>query len=537
MSRKKLSFARAVIAGFWFLLFVIIFAGGVNFLPKELIISVTDIQFVPILGQMLNGVTIAFFLFSGLLILSLLFGRIYCSVICPLGIFQDVIIRVSTFFRKNRKKRRYSFHKAKNTLRYTILSISVLSLLSGSLALWGYLDPYSIFGRIFSTLFRPLFFEVNNLLVLAFNYFENYSIHPMHTHGFSWLASLFSSVFLSVIIIMSVYRGRLFCNTICPVGAFLGLVSKFPIFRLLSNRDACINCKKCVTVCKAECIDPESFAIDYSRCILCFHCIDNCPVEKGITFTKAQIKIEKIEKETNKIGKGRRQFFLLTGAAISSLTLFGQRRYGNGKKARKRDGKGRAKKTGTAVETVRSQPILPPGALSYNHFTKTCISCHLCVSSCPTGVLQPSYFEYGLKGILMPKIDPSASFCNYDCVVCGEVCPTNAITELTKEEKRVVSIGKAVFHKYNCVVFVDGKNCGACAEHCPVKSVRMIPFREGLLIPEVDQSLCIGCSACEFICPTHPYKAIFVEPLKVHELAEKPNFEKTNFEIEEEFPF
>lgn len=138
----------------------------------------------------------------------------------------------------------------------------------------------------------------------------------------------------------------------------------------------------------------------------------------------------------------------------------------------------------------------------------------------------------------MPHFDPHTSFCNFECTICGEVCPTGAILPLTVEDKMQTSIGKAHFEKLNCVVFVNGENCGACAEHCPVKAVRMVDYgSDGLRIPEVNQALCIGCGACEYICPSRPNRAIFVEALQVHELADKPIKVENTFEIEEEFPF
>jgi ferredoxin len=145
---------------------------------------------------------------------------------------------------------------------------------------------------------------------------------------------------------------------------------------------------------------------------------------------------------------------------------------------------------------------------------------------------------YGLKGILQPRMDYITSFCNYECKLCGDVCPTGAILPLLLEEKKLTQLGKAKFVKENCVVETQKTDCGACSEHCPTKAVQMMPYWRNLTIPEVTEDICVGCGACEYACPTDP-KSIYVEGNPTHQQAKEPRQEKLDVDIDykEEFPF
>lgn len=162
----------------------------------------------------------------------------------------------------------------------------------------------------------------------------------------------------------------------------------------------------------------------------------------------------------------------------------------------------------------RQTPIAPPGTLNFDHLREKCISCHLCVSKCPSHVIKPAFLDYGLGGMMQPKLYFDHGFCNYDCTLCGEVCPTGAIQPLTKEEKNSTQMGQVQLIIENCIVYYDETSCGACSEHCPTQAVHMVPYKEHLTIPEIDQTICVGCGGCEYVCPAIPYKAIYVEGLQ-----------------------
>jgi ferredoxin len=191
------------------------------------------------------------------------------------------------------------------------------------------------------------------------------------------------------------------------------------------------------------------------------------------------------------------------------------------------------------IPIFRKSAISPPGSIGVERFNSKCTACHLCVSACPTQVLQPSFLEYGFTGMMQPRMDNITSFCNFECKICSDVCPTGAILPIDLEKKKLAQIGKSVFVKDNCIVQTQKTDCGACSEHCPTKAVRMIPFEGKLFIPETRDDYCIGCGACEFACPTKPHKAIYVEGNRVHQLAKKNVEEKKQEKIDykEEFPF
>ena len=194
-------------------------------------------------------------------------------------------------------------------------------------------------------------------------------------------------------------------------------------------------------------------------------------------------------------------------------------------------------KSPSTVREEKNYPVCPPGALSIEDFNKKCTACSLCINACPNGVLQPAFREYGLAGMMQPVMNYHKSFCTYKCTICTEICPTNALQPLILEAKKLTQLGKAKFIKDNCIVKTEKTACGACSESCPTKAVYMIPFEGNLLIPEINDDICIGCGHCEFACPTTPYKAIFVDGNAVHLAAKKPENEKSDIKTPTEFPF
>ncbi|MCG6908521.1 MAG: 4Fe-4S binding protein, partial [Deltaproteobacteria bacterium] len=331
---------------------------------------------------------------------------------------------------------------------------------------------------------------------------------------------------LILVALLSARRGRLYCNTVCPVGALLGLFSKCSMLRIGVDPDACTGCRLCERVCKAGCIDIRQKTVDVSRCVDCYNCFAVCR-NNGLRFeNRWKRQNQRVQPEP-----GRRRFMVGMAMAVAGVA---SNAFGQTKSIQSRP---------TTIPEQITAPVTPPGSASAAHFMSTCTACHLCVSACPSRVLVPSLFQYGLSGMMQPRMDYHAGHCNYDCTVCLDVCPSGAILSLTPEEKKLTQLGVAKFIKENCVVYTDNTNCGACSEHCPTKAVKMVPYlttaTRQLVIPEVNPDICIGCGGCEYACPTKPYKAIYVDGNPVHKAAQKPVVKKIEQAVDSnaDFPF
>jgi ferredoxin len=475
-------------------------------------------QFIPSILSFISVVSFAAIGFIIVIFITLLFGRVYCSTICPLGILQDVF----TFIRKKIKHKNYWLTKPFTKTRNIILVATILVFLLGSSIGLNLLDPYSNFGRIVTNVFRPLLIGINNLASYVLEIFDSYMISPVEFKGINIFSLSFSFLVLVTVGWMSYFHGRIFCNTICPVGSFLGLLSKISLFKIGIIESNCISCGECETVCKSNCIESESKYIDFSRCVGCFNCFDTCP-SIGISYVPRYSNYDEVSYD-----KDKRSFLKKIGVFIIGSSIIA--------KAQEKIEVYIKNKT----PENRTNPVSPPGSISIENFTNNCTACHLCVSSCPTQVLQPSFLEYGLLGIMQPRMDYLSSFCNYDCKICTEVCPSGAIISNDLESKKSIQMGKAIFIKDNCVVYTQKTDCGACAEHCPTKAVKMeLDLEVNKKAPKVTDEICVGCGACEFACPTIPYKAIYVDGNAIHQKAQKPKEEKIDEAIDykEEFPF
>jgi len=494
--------------------------------------SLAHIQFVPALLALNFGIL------TFLVLLTLLFGRIYCSSICPMGVFQDIVAWISK--RTAKKKKKYSYSPPKTILRWSILIATVVLYLFGITTLLGLLDPYAAYGRMATHLFKPVYMAGNNLLAAIFMSFGNYKFYFVDIFVFSFFSLIVSVVtFLGVGFLAWKY-GRTFCNTICPVGTILGVLSRFSLFKIRIDTDKCTSCGVCAAKCKASCIDFKGKKVDNNRCVDCFNCMGSCKFSalsyKQKMFGKKEKKImsdvafDRIgnalgdafnhsfskQPETATIDKGKRRFLLASAtAAIATPTLLA---------------KEKASLLNGGISYTRQTPISPPGALSTEQFQSRCSSCHLCISKCPTNVLKPAFTEYGIGGVMQPVMFFEKSFCNFDCTICSNVCPNQALKSLTKEEKHKTQMGHVVFIEDICIVPTKLKSCGACAEHCPTQAVKMVPYKNGLTIPVIKTDICVGCGACEFICPVRPHRAIFVEGNKVH-IEAKPFITEAKKEI------
>ncbi len=519
MHSPVLRYLRYFFAILSFIALAFLFIDYRNLIPVGAFKAATWFQFGPSLVQFIHaaGITSAGFIF--ILIITLLLGRVYCSALCPLGILQDVMIRIEKWFRK---RKIFRFRKG-TWWRYVFLGLAALSLFTGILTVFNLLDPYSNFGRIFSTLAKPVVVLTNNLASGILGESSPVTINRFPIRGFDIASIVYPLIILLLLLFLTWKYGRLFCNLVCPVGTLLGLVSPYSIFKVSLDKTKCNQCGKCSAQCKAQCINIKTQEIDYSRCVMCFNCIGPCP-DNGVNlgrFSPLKATALTTETETGQ-SKSRRKF--IGSAFLLGLAghLFAQEK------------KGGVFEKPTTLAEKKTSAVSPPGSGSVEEFMNKCIACHLCVSACPTQVLQPSLLKYGLQGFLQPYMDYHANFCNYECVVCGNACPTGAISEITVEEKKKIQLGRATFVKENCVVYTYNTACGACSEHCPTKAVNMVPYKPGLTIPEVDQSICVGCGACEYACPVKPFKAIYVDGNPVHLAALPPKEEKLERNVEDE---
>jgi len=497
----KLRILRIVLALVSFTLLTFFFLDFAGLFPQQYF-TLAAIQFIPAL---LAG---SFLIVGILAALTLIFGRVYCSMICPLGIYMDVVTWIRKRF-KPRMKQTYS--KEKRWLRLGVLAGVIVSYVAGLTVVLSLLDPYSAFGRMVTHLFRPVYMAGNNVLAELFSHFGNYTFYHTDIFVHSLASLLIAVATLGVVSFLAARHGRTWCNTLCPVGTVLGYLSALSLFKMRINESTCISCGKCAKACKASCIDSKNSQIDATRCVACFDCIDACN-EHSITYTlkrkanpatpsgeSTERKMASVEAEAKgeTIDESKRQFMgaLAVTALAAPSTLLAQ---------------AISIPTGR-VPFKRAYPISPPGSISAEHLLDHCTACHLCVAKCPSQVLKPALLQYGVGGLMMPVMNFDHGFCNFDCTLCTDVCPTDALKPLTKEAKHKTQMGRVVFILHNCVVYTDETSCGACSEHCPTQAVKMVPFKDALTIPSVDPAICVGCGGCEYVCPAVPYKAIHVE--------------------------
>jgi ferredoxin len=504
----------------FFILFTVIYLNLSGLAVQKLYNYLTYLQFIPSIIKFVSVISILATGFAVVIIFTLLFGRVYCSSVCPMGTLQDIISFIS---KKLNKKKYFKFKKGYGILKYSILTGTVLSFFTGGIILINFLDPFSNTGKVFTNLLRPVLIFVNNFAAFGLGKLNVYWLYPIEIRGMSYAAIGFSLIVLGTIGFMSYTRGRLFCNSICPVGTILGLISKYSIFKISIDRDNCISCNLCEKVCKAGCIDKKNKIIHFERCVSCYNCFSVCP-KGGIGYSNSLGKRGEVTPCV--VDNKRREFISKTFLYVIGLSTIS---LGQIKVIPKKLSK---------IANIKKHAVCPPGSRSIAHFTGRCTACHLCVSGCPTQVLQPSLWEYGFTGVLQPHMDYKASFCNQECVICGQVCPTGAILPLTINEKKLTQIGKTNFIKENCIVETEGTECGACSEHCPTKAVQMVPYKN-LHLPEIKNEYCIGCGACEFACPVRPYKAIFVDGNEIHQMAKKKVEGKIEqkVDLKSDFPF
>ena len=479
---------RTILAAMFFTLITLLFLDFTGTLHCWLS-WMAKVQFLPAV-MALNFVVV-----GALVVLTLVFGRIYCSVICPLGVFQDLLARL------RRKKNKYSYSKEVRWLRYPMLIVFVVAGVAGIGSLFQLLAPYSSYGRVATMIFQPVWKAANNLLAMVAEHYESYAFYGVDTWMRSLPVFIIAAVTLVVLFVLAWLGGRTYCNTICPVGTILSFFARFSWMKIRFDEEKCKNCSLCSKNCKAACIDFKSHTVDYSRCVVCGNCIDSCKFG-ALKYSGPFVKTGKASVD------GSKRSFLIASALVSTAAMAQ-------KKEKLMDG-------GLAdiedkVAPERQTLLTPPGSLSFQNLSTRCTGCQLCVSECPNQVLRPSS---DLLHLMQPTMSYEHGYCRPECTRCSEVCPAGAIKPVDKDEKTSIQIGHAVWIKKNCVVLTDEVECGNCARHCPSGAIEMVPMEadneESPKIPAINEAACIGCGACEYVCPSRPFSAIYVEGHEVH---------------------
>ncbi len=447
---------------------------------------------------LLPGLGFAVFMF----LLAFFFGRAFCGWVCPLGALIDFCAPLNVFIRKIVRRRVTEGEPKKaRFVKYALLVCIAIGAAAGFQFAWLF-DPITIIVRAFSFNIHP---AVNKAIDSAFAWIIGAAGYPIWLDmTYNWCRDNFlsvtvprfphSGVILSVfvgIIIACAWLRRFWCRYLCPLGALFALPARFSLLR--RRVDSCREgCSACKNVCRMNAISDDGAYIA-EECILCWDCIAVCsdPGAGFVYSVKTHLHLRSVP---------------MTRAGFISMAM-GVAGAVSGIIPQKAEGK---------LAHELTCIIRPPGSLPEDEFIQRCIRCGNCMKVCPTNVLQPSTAEAGLSALWTPRLEPARGYCEYECNLCGRVCPTGAITEIEVEKKKTTIIGTAVFDKKICLPWAKGEGCIVCEEHCPVSEkaikLRVEKGKKGgmIMLPYVDKKLCIGCMICENKCPVTPVRAVRV---------------------------
>lgn len=470
----------------------------------------------------LVGLNVAMIVALGLL--TWLVGRVYCSVLCPLGVYQDGVNWLHRRLMSKRTRRQgRPFRAERRAWRRGFAAVWLMLVVAAACGAWtaayaSLLDPYSAFGRMASAFVRPAGVAANNWLAAVAEERGSYAFAALEFSPVSVAVVAVAAVTLLVVTVMAWREGRGYCNTVCPVGTLLGCVSRHAYLRPTVDKDKCNHCRTCERQCKAACIDGRTGEIDLSRCVACMDCIDACPHGAISMRHPSGEKTATADNPSDgadgaPASPGRRAF-LVGGAIVAAATV----------SAKVTDG-GMAPVKGKHPSLARVRPV-PAGAGSVRRLQGVCTACQLCVSACPNGVLRPSAT---LSHPMQPEMVYNAGWCRPECTACGDVCPTGAILPLDEAAKSSVSVGVAVVDPSVCLAAQGDAPCGNCARHCPAGAIEMVEVGadssssaeddgegEGVRRPVVNEAACIGCGSCEYHCPVGSVGAIAADRAAIH---------------------
>lgn len=431
-----------------------------------------------------------------LLVLTLLLGRFFCGWVCPMGITLDVTDRLLK--RKGKKHDDSTEPLPLKPLKYGLLIvILVAAYFEANLA--GWFDPQSLITRTYVQVFLPALQYVADLLFRGLYPVEFARPVTTGVHSFfkttifaleqqTFHGSMATLLIFTAIALLVFFNRRFWCRFICPMGAILALTSRCSLFKRTVDETKCINCNRCVRNCRMGAIEVGGKTDYKGECIECFTCVEVCPVE-AVSFRPVWMR----GADTLPVNFTRRTLMISAGAGLLAVPAV---RLATGSPAR--------------------SPIRPPGAggdFGSDYFMQTCIRCGQCMRVCPTNAIQPTWFDAGVEGLWSPEITPRTGYCEYNCTLCGQVCPTGAIAELAPADKKRRQLGLAAFDRNRCIPWSRNENCLVCEEHCPVPT-KAIRFRTEerlndageaveVKLPYVVEAECIGCSICENVCPVN----------------------------------
>ena len=455
-----------------------------------------------------------------LLLISLLFGRIFCGYVCPMGTTLDLSHRITKWISDSRSKNSENVRRVSpywRYVKYLVLTVMLTAAVLGvNMAFWG--APISLITRFYALLMHPialLFSDFSiSLMQPLFEAFNLSSLSYMAVSLRRFDSLYFLLAFFSLLFLLEALKPRFWCRYLCPAGALLAIFSCKPIWRRKVTN--CTACGQCTRHCPTQAINADNMETCYRECISCHTCKDICPVH-GITFSPfvrsglSNKKINSIHKdEGNTLSPkeqhifcpvpSRRAFMGAVGAGILLTSV----QYSGTHSLLRLSARG---------DIWAENCIRPPGAIPEPDFLDRCIRCGQCMKACPTNGLQPTWLAAGPEGIFSPILIPRRGPCEPDCNVCGHVCPTQAIRPLPLDEKRWAKIGTAVVIQYRCIALAEGRRCMVCQESCPYGAVNIVQ-KEGFSVPVpvVNQSRCYGCGYCEQHCPVR-VSAIMVQPL------------------------
>lgn len=420
-----------------------------------------------------------------LLIPTLLLGRFFCNWLCPYGILHQF---VGWLFNRRTVKERIGSNRYRRIFaaKYYVLAAMLVAAAFGSLQV-GLLDPICLFYRSVTVAVLPSI----NLAT------ESIYVRP-HLHQLAWLIG-----FLLVgLVAMNLALPRFFCRVLCPLGATLGLLSRFSLWRIERDPEKCTHCELCLKACEGA-SDPHT-QLRKSECFVCFNCVEDCP-SGALSFrflppVQHEVPLPEVT--------GRR--VLLAGFLGMLFAPF-------------------TRASGKSSEDFDKRVIRPPGSVEEAEFLERCVKCDQCLRVCPTNVLQPTLLEAGLEGLWTPVMNMRLGYCELNCVLCGQVCPTGAIQRLSIpqklgigefEKEGPVKVGTAFYDRGRCLPWAMDTPCVVCEEVCPT-SPKAIYTRDVVILdrwgkpvtlhrPYVDPHLCIGCGICEHECPVKDERAIRV---------------------------